>query len=128
MRNRVFVFGESEKGPFCQPIALANLNAAQGQIGQPPAGTLGVECAVQSLLYGREVLFYRVREEGYARGDYTQGLQYLRSKAKHLKLVGISLPGVGDARIIEPLAELCQSLSAILLLSEADLYDYLTGT
>ncbi len=61
-----------------------------------------------------------MEEEGFSREDYLVGLEYLREAKPHL--TALCLPGVGDAQIIEASAPVC----ALLLLTEADLYDYLT--
>lgn len=73
MKKRVFLFGEAEKGDMCAPLRLQSLIELQEQLGNPPEGSLGIDYAVQTLLYKRELIFYRIREEGFNNEDYMRG-------------------------------------------------------
>ena len=124
---RIFIFGEAEKGNYHIPICLHSLGQLLDHLGHPPKESLGIEYAVQSLLSAREVLFYRVKEEGFSHEDYIQGFSLLKNEGNTLNPSAICMPGVGDAELIDALSPICQKLRALLLISEKDFYDYLTG-
>lgn len=125
---RIFLFGEAEKGEYCTPLRLLSLVDLMDQFGNPNEESIGVDYAVQTLLYERELIFFRVHEEGFSYEDYFRGINLLQNHGKKLRLSAICLPGVGDRKVIEAIAPICQSLKAPLVLSEKDLYDYLTGS
>lgn len=128
MRNkRIFLFGASNKGALCTPLRFDSLSHLAEDLGEPPEDSIGIDYAIQTLLLNREVIFFRVREEGFAKEDYLRGVKLLYNHGEKLKLSAICIPGVGDREIIESLAPLSQRLRLILILSEKDLYDYLTG-
>jgi hypothetical protein len=123
----LFVFGEAERGAYHAPVRLHSLPQLLDQFGHPPKESLGIEYAIQSLLSNREVLFYRVKEEGFSREDYLQGFSLLRNEGGQLNPSAICMPGVGDVELIDTLSPIFQKLKALLLISEKDFYDYLTG-
>jgi len=127
MKCRVFLFGEAEKGEMCTPQRLSTPVQLMDKFGQPPENSIGIDYAIQTLLYQRELIFYRVHEEGFSREDYLRGVKLLYNHGKMMGLTAICLPGVGDAQIIESLASICQKIKTLLILSEKDLYDYLTA-
>lgn len=128
MEYRVFLFGESQKGEMCTPCRLRSLEELEEKFGQPAENSIGIDYAVQTLLYQRELIFYRVHEEGFSREDYLRGIKLLYNHGQKMKLTAICLPGVGDRHIIESLSPICKKNKTILILSEKDLYDYLTET
>ncbi len=125
---RVFLFGEAEKGEYCTPLRLQSLIDLSERFGNPPANSIGIDYAVQTLLYKRDLVFYRVHEEGFCQKDYLHGVKLLYNHGKKMRLSAICMPGVGDLKIIEAIAPICLSLKAVLVLSEKDLYDYLTAS
>lgn len=123
----VALFGEAEKGElrtayFCQ--TLADLEA---QLGNPPAESLGLFFAVQTLLYQHNLIFFRVREEGLSVADYLGGLDLLHNGQLPFSLSAIGIPGVGSKEILQAATPLCLIHHSILITSESDLYDYLTA-
>jgi hypothetical protein len=94
-------------------------------LGNPPTGTEGLFFAIQAILYERDVLFFRVAEEGFSQLDYINGFRYLGQAVKQLH--ALCLPGVGDQEIINASLPLCSHHKSPLITSQKDLYDYLTG-
>lgn len=127
MERTVALFGAAEAGEYKRPYLFNSLEQMLSAMGNPPPDTQGLTYAVQTLLFGHPVLYFRVREEGFGPGDYLMGLRYLSSDEKITNLAAICLPGVGDAEIIEATAPVCEVRSSLLILSEADLFDYLTS-
>ncbi len=126
MKCRVFLFGEAEKGQLCTPMNLNSLPAVMEQLGHPPEGSTGIDYAIQAVLYQRELVFFRVREEGFSVSDYLEGVKLLYNSGDKMNLAAICIPGVGDQCIIEAITPVCHRTKSILVLSEKDLYDYLT--
>ena len=126
MRHTVFLFGEAEKGDFCLPLACSSLPQLADTLGNPPGESKGILYAVQALLYGRDLLFFRVKEEGFSVQDYMKGLKLLQSKEISLPLSAICMPGMGDTIIIDATKAVCQQHKSFLIIDEKDLYDYLT--
>lgn len=120
----VALFGEAEKGEYRIPYVCHDVPQLHDKVGNPPADSLGIYYAIQALLHESLLVFFRVREEGFSYGDYIQGMRQLK---EHLTdLSAICLPGVGDSEIIETATPVCAYYHSILIISEADLYDYLT--
>lgn len=128
MRHRIFLFGEAEKGELCTPMPFLSLIELMDRLGHAPLESKGIPYAIQTLLFDRELIFYRVREEGFSREDYMRGVKLLYKEAPNLRLTAISLPGLGDGELIESFAPICQKHNLFMLFSESDLYDYLTGS
>ena len=128
MKNRIFLFGEAEKGELCTPLRFATLEALYDKLGNPPSESLGIDYAVQTLLHKKELIFYRVREEGFSKNDYMRGVKLLYNHGNKFRLSAICIPGVGDRQVIEEIAQICQKMKTLLILSEKDLYDYLTSS
>lgn len=128
MSLRVFLFGEAEKGEMCSPLRLENLVDLAERLGNPPSDSIGIDYAVQTLLFKHELIYYRIAEEGFSHADYMRGVKLLYNYGRKMHLSAICLPGVGDRRIIESLGPICQQINALLVLTEKDLYDYLTGS
>lgn len=123
---RVLVFGEAEKGEFCLPLRLKGLEDLLERLGTPPAGTLGIDYAIQTLLCQWELVYYRVHEEGYSTPDYQKGLQLLANQGANMHLTAVCMPGVGDQSLLGSLTPICLAMSSLLIVSERDFYDYLT--
>ena len=128
MVYNIATFGQAEKGRhktayFCQTLSqLAN------NLGNPPQESLGLEFAIQAIMFKRNVIFFRVHEEGFQPDDYYAGLDFLKNKNLINKLNAICLPGVGNAEILAETTRICSMYNSLLIINEADLYDYLTYT
>jgi len=125
-KETVFLFGEAEKGPYRSPLRCSSVGQLYDQLGNAPPQTEGLSYAVQALMLGLSLIYFRVQEEGYSASDYLEGLHLLRRKPAASDLSAIGIPGVGDAAIIDTAADVCKLYRSVLLLSEKDLYDYLT--
>ncbi|MBA3958552.1 MAG: hypothetical protein H0X51_09220 [Parachlamydiaceae bacterium] len=123
----IALFGESEKGVFQMGYFLQTLPQLLEQLGNPPPNSRGLYYATQALLYHRDLLFFRVREEGFSYEDYLAGLQTLEKQSFMETITAVCLPGVGDLKIIHAMIPFCQTHHSILITNEADLYDYITA-
>jgi hypothetical protein len=126
VRHTIFLFGEAEKGDFCTPFACRSLTQLVETFGHPPGESKGILYAVQALLYERELIYFRVKEEGFSMHDYMRGLRMLSTPDTPRILNAICMPGVGDATIIDASQAICQVHKSFLIIDEHDLYDYLT--
>lgn len=128
MKPTIFLFGESEKGAFGNPFLYNSLPSLCYALGEPPKDTLGLHYAVQTLLYNRQLLFCRVKEEGFSTKDYIKGLLLLKKTGWRPKIQAIFMPGVGDEEIIEVAQDVCNLYKSVLVITEKDLQDYLTNS
>lgn len=127
MKHKVLaLFGEAEMGDFETPISCSNLQELLKKLGNPPPDSYALHFAVQALHYNHNLLFFRVREEGYSYKDYFGGLKLLERSGPQLELQAICAPGVGDRHLIDAIFNVCLIHQSILITSERDLYDYLT--
>lgn len=126
MKGTIFLFGAAEKGAACQPISLHSLDELLNQLGHPPEESEGIPYAIQALLFQHALIYFRVAEEGYSYGDYMLGLRWLKKAPLHPHLSAICLPGVGDEELIQGATSICLQHRCLLIVSEKDLYDYLT--
>lgn len=126
MSLKVFLFGEAEKGDFCTPLLCKSLPQLVDMFGNPPEESLGILYAVQALMYERELIYFRVREEGFSISDYMKGIKLLKEQGGFGQLAAICMPGVGDAEVIEATGIICSLHHSILVTTEKDLYDFLT--
>ncbi len=119
-------FGEAQKGHFHIPYSIDSLDELVEHLGEPPHHSKGLFYAVQSLLYNRSLLFFRVREEGFSVGDYLVGFNWLLNnpELEHVRAIGV--PGVGDYEVIQALQPLVTIHKRIVIVSEKDLWDYLS--
>jgi hypothetical protein len=127
MRHTVFLFGEAEKGEFCTPLICKSLPQLADTLGNPPEESQGILYAVQALLFERELIFFRVKEEGFSTQDYMRGLKLLQNKEGILPISAICMPGVGDAQILEATSPVCSLHKSFLIINQKDLYDFLTS-
>ncbi|CCB87695.1 MULTISPECIES: hypothetical protein [Parachlamydia] len=126
MQNYTMVmFGEAEKGEFRTAYYCKTLSHLVDYFGNPPPESRGLHFAVQALLYQRDLVFFRVKEEGFSFQDYIEGLHLLENQRSIEQIDAIGIPGVGDSEIIHALTPLCKIYHSILVLTEADLCDYL---
>ena len=126
MRHTIFLFGEAEKGDFCTPFLCKSLPQLAETFGNPPEESLGLLYAVQALMFERELIYFRVKEEGFSTPDYMRGIRLLEKKEIFQGLTAICMPGVGDAEIIQATSPICSLRRSLLITTERDLYDYLT--
>lgn len=124
--DTIALFGESEKGDYSRGYFCQSLPQMLDYLGNPPPESKGLYFGIQSLLFERNVLFFRVREEGFSQEDYFTGLSYLRKQNLLTRIIGICAPGVGDIEIINAIIPICHYYHSILITSESDFYDYLT--
>ena len=127
MKQIVVLFGEAEKGAFKTPHILGKLPQLVDLLGNPPGESEGLYFAVQTILYNRELIFFRVAEEGFSRIDYLNGLKFLEDRQKVQKVTALCLPGVGDPEILAASKSVCQAHQSFLITSQKDLYDFLTS-
>lgn len=120
------LFGEAEKGDYRTAYHCRSLPQLVEYLGNPPPESRGLYYAIQALLYQRNLIFFRVREEGFSYQDYLCGLHTLEKQDTISKIAAICLPGVGDLKILDAIAPICEQHHSILITNEADLYDYLT--
>lgn len=124
----IALFGEAQKGEFQTAYYCNNLAQLSDFLGEPPSKECqGLQFAIQALLYQRGVVFFRVREEGYSTHDYFFGLNFLERKELFPMISAVCLPGVGSAEIIDGTAPVCELHKSLLILTQRDLYDYLTN-
>lgn len=128
MSYTVALFGEAAKGDFKTAYFCESIVQLSDIFGEPPPESRGLELAVQTLLFQRGLIFFRVHEEGFSTKDYLLGLQFLENKDFIPELSAICLPGVGNKEIIDASAPVCYTHKSCLILSEKDLYDYLTAS
>lgn len=127
-RQVVALFGEAEKGAFNTPHVLHELPQVVDCLGNPPELSEGLYFAVQSILYNRQIIYFRVMEEGFSKTDYFLGLKFLQDREKIKQVHAICMPGVGDGEILEASRCVCELRKGLLITSQKDLYDYLTSS
>ncbi|MDN3508868.1 MAG: hypothetical protein P0S93_02415 [Candidatus Neptunochlamydia sp.] len=127
MRQTVALFGEAEKGEIGSPIFMKSLTHLNEILGNPPDESRGLFFAIQFLMYEQEVIYIRVKEEGFSTKDYLKGMKHLVNKKQISHLTAVCLPGVGDSRIIDFVHPVTETHGALIITTEQDLYDYLTS-
>lgn len=127
MKQIIALFGEAEKGAFKTPHVLTQLPQLVDLLGNPPGESEGLFFAIQAILYNRDIIFFRVAEEGFSQLDYFSGLKYLGKREKIKQLHALCLPGVGNPEILSASTEICHLHKSLLITNQKDLYDYLTS-
>ena len=122
----VAMFGEAERGEYRTAYFLQSLSQLAEYLGNPPPESKGLFYAIQTIMFQCNLIFFRVKEEGYSYQDYLTGLHMLEKQKLVININAICLPGVGDVEIIDAVTPLCKQHHSILITSEPDLYDYLT--
>ena len=125
MKQTIALFGEAEKGAYHTPHLLSKLPQLVDLLGNPPNESEGLFFAVQAILYNRDLIYFRVAEEGFSHVDYFCGLKYLANQKQ--KLHALCLPGVGDPEILAATQNICHLCKSTLITNQKDLYDYLTS-
>lgn len=128
MANVVAFFGEAARGDFRTAYFCESIIQLSEIFGEPPTASQGIALAIQALHFQRGLVFFRVHEEGFSVQDYLLGLNFLENKEFIPHLSAICLPGVGNKEIIQATAPVCQTHKSFLILSQKDLYDYLTAS
>ncbi|HSX13547.1 MAG TPA: hypothetical protein VLE96_03910 [Chlamydiales bacterium] len=126
MRHTVALFGEAEKGQWESAHIVKALPELVDLLGNPPVESLGLFFAIQALLYKREVIYFRVQEEGFSKADYMAGLKILKNKSQIKHLHALCMPGVGDPELIQAFLPVCEIHKTHLIVNQKDLFDYLT--
>lgn len=122
----IALFGEAEKGEYRLPYFCNSLDQLVDYLGNPPEQSRGLFYAIQALLYQRQLIFFRVQEEGFSIPDYLGGVSLLKNHKIETDITAFCLPGVADSEILEVVTPICEEYHSILITSEADFYDYLT--
>lgn len=125
MKQVIALFGEAEKGAFKSPHTLRKLPQLVDLLGNPPGESEGLFFAVQAILYNREIIYFRVAEEGFSKTDYFLGLKYLE---KVPQVNALCLPGVGDPEILAASQSICHIHKSFLITNQKDFYDFLTSS
>ncbi|HEU64245.1 MAG: hypothetical protein KR126chlam4_00016 [Candidatus Anoxychlamydiales bacterium] len=124
--NKVIAFlGESEMGRFYYPYFCSSLTQLATTLGNPPEDSRGLDFAIQAIMYERDVIYFRVEEEGFSIKDYIKSFEIIKDKKKVKRLDAICIPGVGDIEIILQLDPICKLHSSIIITTQKDLFDYL---
>lgn len=126
VKHAVFLFGEAERGEFCTPFICRSLPQLADTFGNPPPESLGLMYAVQALMFERELIYFRVKEEGFSLADYKRGIRLLEMKELFHSLTAICMPGVGDAEIIGDISSVCNLHRSVLITTARDFYDFMT--
>lgn len=128
MLYTVALFGEAEKGRFKTAYHCSDLGDLAQHLGEPPnEDCFGLNFAIQTLLYNHDVIFFRVRDEGFSTEDYLFGLNFLKSRERFPHITALCLPGVGDNTILEATTPICDIYNSFLIVTAKDLYDFLTS-
>lgn len=123
----VALFGEAERGEFNTAYFCQNLEQLDEFFGNPPPESKGLFYAVQALLFKRDLIFFRVTEEGFSIQDYLTGLRLLEHQRLIPHLDAVCIPGVGDPEVFDAFQPVFQQYHSILIANEADFYDFLTS-
>lgn len=127
MKQPIALFGEAEKGNRETCFSVGSLTQLNAQLGHPPQDSRGIFFAIQFLLYEYDIVYFRVKEEGFSTKDYFRGFKLLLNDKQACRLGAICLPGVGDTQIMQAVTSICQFHQCLLIITEEDLYDYLTA-
>lgn len=125
-KSTIFLFGAAEKGSLRIPIYLDCLEALLDIYGQSLESCDGLYYAIQILLFNKNLIYYRVEEEGESIDDYRLGISLLKRKSFTQNLTAICMPSVSDSDLIQDILSVCYMHQSLLIINEKDLYDYLT--
>jgi hypothetical protein len=126
MRHTIALFGEAERGQWESAHVVRELPELVDLLGNPPEESQGLFFAIQALLYKREVIYFRVQEEGFSRNDYFAGLKILKNKTLVKDIHALCMPGVGDPELLQAFQPVCDMHRTHLIVNQKDLFDYLT--
>jgi len=125
MYYTIALFGESEMGRFHYPYFCNSVAQLADTFGNPPPDSQGLSLAIQALMYDRDIIFFRVEEEGYSLDDYLKGFEILKDKNRVKNLDAICIPKVSYHTIIDSLTPICKLHSSLIITTQKDLFDYL---
>ena len=125
MNGPIAIFGESQKGRFHYPYFCNSLYQLADTFGEPPNDSLGLNLAIQAIMYERDIVFFRVSEEGFSIHDYMKGFEILKNKNKIKELCAICLPKVGNHLILDRVDPICKIHNSLIITTQTDLFDYL---
>jgi len=121
------LFGTSQKECHNPLHLYKSLLDLYMDFGEPPTDTEGLYFAIQTILYGKSILYFRVQEEGEGREEYLEGLHLLRNlSSTQLRIDALFLPKVSAHEIIDEGLAICKNHHGLLLMKEADFYDWAT--
>lgn len=126
MRLTLAMFGEAEKGSFHTAYFCQNLADLEHTFGNPPEDSQGLHLAVRAILFERDLIFFRVQEEGFSTEDYLKGFKLLENQTLFNQIDALAMPGVGSKNIMQRAELFCDTHKTLLLINEKDLYDFLT--
>ncbi len=122
------LIGEAAKGDFCTGVLCSSLWKLWDTFGEPPMDTEALFYAIQSLSFGKPVVFFRVEEEGFSLSEYELCLNSLdKAIPNNSPLGALFLPKVGTGEIIEHSLEICIVHAGILIMNDKDFFDYLAA-
>ncbi len=125
MKKVIALLGESEFGKFHYPYFCNSLEQLVITLGNPPQDSKGLDFAIQAIMYERDIIYFRVNEEGYSTDDYVYSFKIIKNRKKIKKLDAICIPGLSDKELISELDPICKLHSAIMITTQKDLFDYL---
>ena len=115
----IAIFGESKSGEFNKLFSIKTLPDLATQLGEPTETGSGIHMAIQALLCKQHLFFYKVLEEGSNPEQYRSGFKMLKTAVS-----AIALPGVSNPSLLES----AKRVAPLLILTEQDLYDFMTQT
>ena len=124
----IALFGEAEKGRYNTAYFCKELKDLSDNLGNPPEESFGLHYAVKALLFHYNLIFFRVEEEGFSHKDYLSGIRFLEKQELFSPVKALCVPGVGSLSLIEALEPYCKTHKSIMIITEPDLYDYLTDS
>jgi hypothetical protein len=127
MKSIVALFGQTDRGLFHTPYLCRSLTDLLTTFGNPPKDTQGLDFAIQAIMNEEDVIFFRVSEEGFSQNDYLKSFEILKDPKRIKRVDAICMPKVGDRLLIDATIPICELHRSLLILSEKDLYDYLTN-
>ena len=113
----IAIFGESKAGEFNKLFSIKTLPDLATHLGEPTETGVAIHMAIQALLCKQQLLFYKVREEGGHSDQYLPGFKLIKTA-----ITAIALPGVSSPTLLES----AKRLAPLLILTEQDLYDFMT--
>lgn len=123
----IALFGAAEKGELKTAYYCKDVLQLFEHFGEPPEETSGLYFAIQALLYGKPLVYFRVQVEGVSTEDYLYGLDFLYDLHHPLiALQALFLPGVASKKLLDVGVRLCKSHRSLLIMNENDFYDFLT--
>ncbi|MBF5050604.1 Uncharacterized protein CLAVI_000215 [Candidatus Clavichlamydia salmonicola] len=127
MNAKIIIFGESEKGLFETAYLCHSLWDLSKYLGESPPDSKGIDLAIKSLLYDYDVVYFRVKNEGFSVEQYFRCLHFLENEKILKNVYALSLPGTGDKSILEASRHICNKYKSCLMFNERDLYDFISG-